>query len=329
MKEEILGIIDAKGVRLAPTTDRLIVARGSVLERIDLSSVAAGVTAGAGLIIGGAIAAIGAAVRGRKEKKEKEKALADFTPESILSMDKKNFAIPWSEVTRVEVSKESWGTEGMRFKFFTAGKKHEFAEIKGRMLGKCWRILTMTIPDKVTVPKDREKFDKDISKLENTPVDVLCDHLCSLGFEAEVAGLKEEEEPAKLMALTGYIDEGVAAIKGRNIDYILNKREMLNWGVTCILENVTGTWKFTETKKRGKEDFEWAGDSRICSVLNDDVSVKSALLEEMQAKEIDDVGILEPDENVAGIRVWPKERLPSKRLLEAIDRVAGYLRKIA
>jgi hypothetical protein len=104
---------------------------------------------------------------------------------------------------------------------------------------------------------------------------------------------------------------------------------MLNWGMTCILRDVTGSWKFTKTKKRGKEDFEWAGDNRISYALNADMSVRNALLEEMQAKGIDNVYILEPEGNVAGIRVWPKEHLPSRRLLETVETMAGYLRKIA
>jgi hypothetical protein len=31
-----------------------------------------------------------------------------------------------------------------------------------------------------------------------------------LGFEAEIAGLEEEEEATKLVALTGFMDEAVA-----------------------------------------------------------------------------------------------------------------------
>lgn len=329
MNEEILGIIDVvdysgrfkKGTRLALTTDRLIVARGGVLETLDLSAAIAG-----DLIVGGAMAAIGAALRGRKEKKEKEKVFAELTPDGILSAGKENVAISWSAMTRVEVGEESWlrGVQGKRFKVFTADKKYEFGETKGRMMGEFWHVLNVTIPDKVTLPKDREKFDREISKLENTPVDVLCAHLRSIGFEAEIWGLEEEAKK-----LTAYFDAGVAEIKGRNIDYIGYQRQWRNWGIDCILQNVTAKWKSTETKKRGQQDFEWVGDEKISDALNQDISVKNALLEEMQAKEIDNVYITEPEDNEATIRVWPKERLPSKRLLEAEDKIAGYLRKIA
>ena len=325
MNEEILGLIDAvdysgrfkKGSRLALTTDRLIVARGGTLETMDLSSAIA-----EDLIIGGAISAIGAGVSWHKEKKEKEKVFAELTPEGVLSAGKENVAITWSDVTKVEVGKR-WDVEGKWFKVFTADKKYEFGEIKGRMIGEFWHILNMTVPDKVTVPKDREKFDREISRLENTPVDVLCAHLRSLGFEAEIYGLEEEDKK-----LAAYLDMGVTEIKGRNIAYVINQRERLNWGITCILQNVTGKWKFTETKQRGKQDFEWVGDNRISDGLNQDTSVKNALLEEMQAKEIDNVYITEPEDNSAGIRVWPKEYLPTKRLLEAVDRIAGHLHKI-
>jgi hypothetical protein len=191
------------------------------------------------------------------------------------------------------------------------------------MLGEFWHILNLTIPDKVTVPKDREKFEREVSKLENTPVDVLCTHLCSLGFEAEIYGL--EEEGKKLLA---YLDKAVAEIKGRNIASIIYQRVRLNWGIWCVLKNVAGKWEFTQTKERGKQDFEWVGDRRISDALNQDVSIKNALLEEMRAKEIKRVEIIEPEDNSAQIAVWPKEYLPTKRLLEAVDRIAGHLHKI-
>ena len=309
MSEKILGIIDVvdysgtikKGSRLALTTDRLIVARGSAVELFNLAVIA-----------------------GRKRKKEREKVFAELTPEGILSAGKENLAVPWSEVTKVEVSKESWGVEGKRFKVFTTDKKYQFGQVKGRMLGEFWHILNLTIPDKVTVPKDREKFEREVSKLENTPVDVLCTHLCSLGFEAEIWGLEEEDK--KLLA---YFDKAVAEIKGRNIASIIYQRVRLNWGIWCVLENVVGKWQYTQTKERGKQDFEWVGDKRISDALNQDFSIKSALLEEMQAKEIKRVEIIESKDNSAQIGVWPKEYLPTKRLLEAIDRIAGYLHKMA
>ncbi len=322
MSEKILGIIEAvdysrmikKGSRLALTTDRLIVARGSAVELFDL----------------GDIGFMAAGISGRKRKKEREKVFAELTPEGILSAGKENLAIPWSEVTKVEVSKESWagvgGVEGKRFKVFTADKKYQFGQVKGRMLGEFWHILNLTIPDKVTVPKDREKFEREVSKLENTPVDVLCTHLCSLGFEAEIWGLEEEDK--KFLA---YLDQVRLEIKDRNIAYVVDYRQkqyqMQFQGIGCILQNVEGIWQ-PATTKWGKQDFEWVGDKRICDALNQDSSIKNALLEEMQAKEIKRVEIIEPKDNSAQIVIWPKEYLPTKRLLEAVDRIAGYLHKI-
>ncbi len=312
MSEKILGIIEAvdysrmikKGSRLVLTTDRLIVARGSAAELFDLAVIA-----------------------GRKRKKEREKVFAELTPEGILSTCKERLAIPWSEVTKVEVGKESLagvgGVEGKRFKVFTADKKYQFGQVKGRMLGEFWHILNLTIPDKVTVPKDREKFEREVSKLENTPVDVLCAHLCSLGFEAEIWGLEEEDK--KFLA---YLDKAVVEIKGRNIASIIYQRMRLNWGIWCVLKNVAGKWEYTHTKEWEKQDFEWVGDRRISDALNHDVSIKNALLEEMRAKEIKRVEIMEPEDNSAQIAVWPKEYLPTKRLLEAVDRIAGHLHKI-
>ncbi len=251
MSEKILCIIEAvdysrmikKGSRLALTTDRLIVARGSTIELFDL----------------GDMGFIATGISGRKRKKEREKVFAELTPEGILSAGKENLAIPWSEVTKVEVGKESLagvgGVEGKRFKVFTADKKYQFGQVKGRMLSEFWHILNLTIPEKVTVPKDREKFEREVLKLENTPVDALCSHLCSLGFEAEIWGLEEEDK--KFLA---YLDKAVVEIKGRNIASIIYQRVRLNWGLWCILQNVTGMWEYTQTKERGKQDFEWVGD---------------------------------------------------------------------
>ncbi len=265
MSEKILGIIEAvdysrmfkKGSRLALTTDRLIVDRGSILKNIILS----------------------------KEKKEKGKVFTQLTPDVILSADKKNLAIPWSEVTKVEVRKEwvssmgGFTSEWGWFKVFTVDKKYGFGQIKGRMLGEFWHILNLTIPDKVMVPKDREKFEREVSKLENTPVDVLCAHLCSLGFEAEIWGLEEKDK--KLLA---YLDQVRLEIKDRNIAYVVNYRkkqyQMQFQGICCILQNVEGIWQPAKTKW-GKQDFEWVGDKRICDALNQDSSIKNALLEEM------------------------------------------------
>ncbi len=311
MSEKILGIIEAvdysrmikKGSHLALTTDRLIVARGSAVELFDLPVIA-----------------------GRKRKKEREKVFAELTPDGILSVDKKNLAIPWSEVTKVEVVKigaDPVGGIDVGFTVFTADKKYQFGQVKGRMIGKFWHILNLTIPDKVTVLKDREKFEREVSKLENTPVDVLCTHLRSLGFEAEIWGLEEEDK--KFLA---YLDKAVVEIKGRNIASIIYQRMRLNWGIWCVLKNVAGKWEYTQTKERGKQDFEWVGDRRISDALNQDVSIKNALLEEMRAKEIKRVEIIEPKDNSAQIAVWPKEYLPTKRLLEAVDRIAGHLHKI-
>lgn len=298
--EEIWGIIGAKAQRLVLTTHRLIVAKGSVLEASRIVQIL--------------------------KEPGQAKVIAELTPETILAADKRNFAVPWNEVAKAEVqyySNPFIRDQGTLRVITVNNKKYAFIEFESRMLCALWHILNATIPDKVSGPKSRGKFDREILKLKNTPVDVWCAYLRSLGFEAEIHGLEEKDK-----RLAAYLEKGVAEIKGRNIAFIVNQRVMLNWIVSCILTNIAGDWDHTRTEKRGKRDFEWVGDENISYALNGDASVRSALLEAMQAQEVDVVGITQPKDNSAAINLMTKEQLPSRRLLEGVDRIAGHLQKI-
>jgi len=113
MSEKVLGIIRVNRPAFARTItetlfftpDRVIVARTS---------------GGFGGMLFGVIGAgIEAAITARKGKK-KEKEYLELSLESVLKADKNNFAIPNSEVTKIELKSRR------RFHITTSKKKHEW-----------------------------------------------------------------------------------------------------------------------------------------------------------------------------------------------------------
>jgi len=109
MSEKVFGIIKVNRGNtretLFLTPDRVIVARTS---------------GGFGGMFGG----IGAVISEYKGKK-KEKEYLELSPESVLTADKKNFAIPKSEITKVELKKRRFGKE---LNIATSKKKYEWSD---------------------------------------------------------------------------------------------------------------------------------------------------------------------------------------------------------
>jgi hypothetical protein len=150
MSEEVSGILDAimmrgwKGdvpCRLVFTTTRLIVARKGMLE-----------TAKVGYAGGGALGGlIGGAIAGREEKK-KLKEFKQLSPESILKSDKKNFDVPYSEITKAEVGKR-WRASCLYIYSTKVVYKFGFEGIKLENVENSIRSL---LPEKVTT----ERVDK-------------------------------------------------------------------------------------------------------------------------------------------------------------------------
>jgi hypothetical protein len=91
MVETIIGSIDVDHIMLCFTENRLIVSK----------------TGGKGKALGVALAfgAIGSGLAARSEKKKREE-LKKLTPESVLKADKNNFAIPHSNIVRMEMKKK-------------------------------------------------------------------------------------------------------------------------------------------------------------------------------------------------------------------------------
>lgn len=130
MNEEILVVIDTTEKKaLYFTSNRVIVAKlaGSAL------SWAFG--------MGGAIA------EARMAAKKKEQ-LSKLSPESILTADKKNFAIPYTEVTQVELLKKRFGR---KIRIVAGTAKHEFWLGKPKELENYVNTLRPVLEDKLVI----------------------------------------------------------------------------------------------------------------------------------------------------------------------------------
>jgi len=79
--------------------------------------------------------------------KEKER-LGKLSPEAILTADKKNFAIPYSEITRLEMSK---GFLGSKVKITIGVNKYQFKLRNINEYYKCMSALKPVLEDKLTV----------------------------------------------------------------------------------------------------------------------------------------------------------------------------------
>lgn len=130
MNEEILVVIDTNERKaLYFTSNRVIVAKvgGQAL------SMAFGIA--------------GALAESRMQAKKKEQ-LSKLTPESILTADKKNFAIPYTEITKVELFKKMFGR---KIRIIVGGKKHEFSLGKPKELESYVNTLRPVLADKLVV----------------------------------------------------------------------------------------------------------------------------------------------------------------------------------
>ena len=142
--EEILEAIETTRRKLLIlTADKIIVAKpkGTVLSMaIDMI---AEFLIGWVPFFGGVLDVDSTSIRA--EKKEK---LCRLSPESILTADKKNFAIPYSDVIRLEMSK---GFLGSKVKIMIGVNKHQFKLRNTNEYYKCMSALKTVLEDKLTV----------------------------------------------------------------------------------------------------------------------------------------------------------------------------------
>lgn len=159
MSEEVLGIIKVVRLGMLPsviienlifTSDRVIVARLSTQSYTAWSPTDLGLLFGSVQAIGNIIQAAQA------EKREKEHVKTYL--ESILKEDKRNYAIPNSEIEKVEL-KKSWGS--YKLHITTRKKKHEWSiylkdlknQAKAVILEDCENVLRSAFGDKLSVKK--------------------------------------------------------------------------------------------------------------------------------------------------------------------------------
>jgi len=138
VNEDILEIIWVNDLSiLCFTSKRIIVAhfRGSWGEPI-----ASGAASGG-------FEGFGAFVEWDRREAKKEK-LHKLSPEGILKADRKNFAIPYVEITKVELFK-NW--LGQKLRITVGTKKHEFSLRKSNDYYKCMFALRPLLSNKLTV----------------------------------------------------------------------------------------------------------------------------------------------------------------------------------
>jgi len=81
---------------------------------------------------------------------KKKEQLSKLSPESILTADKKNFAIPYTEVTQVEMLKKRRFHAAM-VRIVAGAKKHQFVLDKPKELENYVNILRPVLEDKLVI----------------------------------------------------------------------------------------------------------------------------------------------------------------------------------
>ena len=143
MSESVVGTIPTLMTRgwkgdlrahLIFTNERLIVTVKGLLSQIAMSGGAFGAVGGA----------VGAAVAARGESKRGEQ-VNQMTPEQILQSEKRNFAVPYSNITRMELGKKM-GTSRLYVVTPEETYKFKFQGIKSEQLEEWFRSI---VPPKV------------------------------------------------------------------------------------------------------------------------------------------------------------------------------------
>lgn len=139
MSEQILGNVEISYIRsawsgyekdiLLFTSKRLIVAK---------------ISSSWSRFVGGAIPLV---IERYQQKKKKEK-LDEILPDDVLETDKKNFAIPYSDIERVEVKKP--GTiSAATVKIITKEKTHQFG-VRKNLFDDFMNLMRSVLADKLT-----------------------------------------------------------------------------------------------------------------------------------------------------------------------------------
>lgn len=130
VSDKIVGHIEIDGGMLFFTSKRVIVARTSGIPTA--------------FLIGGALG-VGIA---KHRATRKYRKLSDVSAEAILAYSRKNYAIPYAEITKVEMNKPSVLLRGNTI-ISTTGKEHKFWMTKKREFMNQVDLLSSVLPDKI------------------------------------------------------------------------------------------------------------------------------------------------------------------------------------
>ena len=100
-----------------------------------------------GRVLSATFGLLGALAEAQMRAKKKEQ-LQKLTPESILTADKSNFALPYNEVGTIEISKKMLGR---KVRIISGTQKHEFWMAKPKEYEEYVNILRPVLGDKLVV----------------------------------------------------------------------------------------------------------------------------------------------------------------------------------
>ena len=82
--------------------------------------------------------------------RKKAEEFAEISAEEILKADKNNFAIPYSEILKVEMKKGGF-LSPPNITIFTADKKYSFKILDKKAFDSCVELVRTALPEKVYV----------------------------------------------------------------------------------------------------------------------------------------------------------------------------------
>jgi len=174
--------------------------------------------------------------------------------------------------------------------------------------------------------------------IRDKAADKLCAHLLASGIQAELL----HEHPLQKVGAKRGKSLGLVQVTGKNIGYVnLIKRSEYSLLAGRALEEYyleylvplrdipsSLCWAALRTRTRSllsREvvDIEWGGGS-LADTLNGDLALKQRLLTEFRLNR--PLGIeIAPEPVYRCIRIETDHRLPSGRLFDCLDRVAGHI----
>ena len=180
-----------------------------------------------------------------------------------------------------------------------------------------------------------------LRKGSQSKLDELHLHLRGIGVKASVSDSESTEEKADKKRSWGEKVEGFIDVEGRNIDHINVISVSSQYGPTYYIEYIvnsrsqTGLESDKQTKMvrkkspplRGKVvDIEWRGESSLAQMLNYDYQLKYRLLY-TSATGFKGGITIRPEPKYWYTSIRTDYQLPSAELFEAIDGIAGHIRK--